>query len=250
MENVTKKIAFLAKKSNIDFYEFDKYWSDNHGHIVANSPRYNLYRTKYVQNHIHSQIDFGDSFDYCGIAEFWLPTLESNEDIFSTTDIYQNRIKVDEQNFIDMDSTISMTATEIKFIDGDGDTKIILISELTHDRDQEDISETNIELYFSRIMKSSMMQDKLQGFTCDVVHKGSFLLPGARTTNPLRMACMETFRFADVATACLAFADLVHTVDLEEVRLYAGLGRCQSLLAKELVFFENGAPTRLANPNA
>ena len=64
-----KKIAFLAPRNGMNDAVFRRYWREIHGPI-------------------------GQGFNFAGMAEFWLPS--DNADEFVSTQIYCDRIRVDE----------------------------------------------------------------------------------------------------------------------------------------------------------
>lgn len=246
MKPYTKKIAFLEPKPNMNFDDFDMYWSSVHGPVVANSPNYKLYRNKYVQNHIYKNSIIGNEFPYAGVAEFWITTEKSNEREFAKTDTYKFNIKPDEINFIDMNKTIAMSGSEIVFLTSKNSSKLMLISERQDEFDMSNMDYTSAQPYFSFITNFLDPPGKMTGYSIDVIEENSFSLPGAKPSASLRIACIETFRFPSQVSARSAFQQLIVSADFDEARRGAGLGHFQALLAEELVFFENGAPTRLA----
>jgi uncharacterized protein (TIGR02118 family) len=202
-----KKIAFLVPRYGLSQEAFTRYWRETHGPLVAGSPGYGQYRRKYVQNHFVGR-PMGDAFEYAGMAEFWLPG--DNEDTFATTQIYRERIKVDEMKFIDMDGTVSMTAIEEIVRVATGSIKLVVI------RRQID-----------PVM--SKMGSAANGVVLNHVIKGSFRLPGAR---PVQGAIerVDEYWFDSESDACRVLASLI---------VEAGQS---AFLAREYVFFEHGRP--------
>jgi uncharacterized protein (TIGR02118 family) len=159
MTHQFKKIAFLTPRDGMSHDAFTRYWREIHGPLVAASPGYGAYRQKYVQNHFIGP-SFGAPFEYSGMAEFWLPG--DNEDVFASTDIYLQRIRIDEMKFIDMDRTVSMTATEEIVRPGTGSIKLVVVHR-----------------HLSKISSYARL-DGLRGQTNNLILKDSFRLPGAR----------------------------------------------------------------------
>jgi uncharacterized protein (TIGR02118 family) len=210
MARQLKKIAFLVPRSGLSQKAFTRYWREIHGPLVAGSAGYGEYRRKYVQNHFVGR-PVGDAFDYAGMAEFWLPG--DNEDTFATTQIYRERIKVDEMKFIDMDGTISMTASEEIVHAATGGIKLVVI--------RRQIDPTTSK------MGSGLKG--VNGIVLNHVIKDSFRRPGAR---PVQGAIerVDEYWFDSESDARRVLASLI-----------AEAGQ-SAFLAKEYVFFEHGCP--------
>lgn len=235
-----KKIAFLRRKPTLSVVEFESHWRTTHGPIVANTPGYREHRWRYVQDHVRKPGPLGGMFDWNGIAEFWLPTREPNEDSFSQLPIYRDRIQVDERNFIDMDATVSMAAYEHRIIPGRGAIKAMILSTLAHSSEPARIDGGALGDYLGFLRHHP--STGLRGLSADLVIPGTFRLPGARQTDPLRIDCIETFWFDDDEAATSTFAAWCASPDFRGLREAAFDPECQSLLAEELIFFENGEP--------
>jgi uncharacterized protein (TIGR02118 family) len=197
-------------RSGLSQKAFTRYWREIHGPLVAGSAGYGEYRRKYVQNHFVGR-PVGDAFDYAGMAEFWLPG--DNEDTFATTQIYRERIKVDEMKFIDMDGTISMTASEEIVHAATGGIKLVVI--------RRQIDPTTSK------MGSGLKG--VNGIVLNHVIKDSFRRPGAR---PVQGAIerVDEYWFDSESDARRVLASLI-----------AEAGQ-SAFLAKEYVFFEHGCP--------
>ncbi len=92
-----KKIVFLTPRSGTGSREFLAYWRDPAGSTVAHSTGYGAYRTRYAHNHQIDDEPVGVSFPYPGAALLHLLGGGSNEDVFSASTIYQDRIRVIEK---------------------------------------------------------------------------------------------------------------------------------------------------------
>lgn len=214
MPRQLKKIAFLVPRADLARGEFNRYWREIHGPVVAGSPGYEQYRLKYVQNHIVGSDPVGEPFDFAGMAEFWLPG--DNEDAFATTAIYRDRIKVDEMKFIDMDGTISMTAVEEIVREGSGALKLVVVRR------------GGAKSFGSALS----MPRSLRGAVLNRVIEGSFRLPGARPAQAT-ITSVEELWFDSEFAARGALSDLD-----------ADTG-WSAFVAREFVFFDKGRP---ANP--
>jgi uncharacterized protein (TIGR02118 family) len=210
MARQLKKIAFLVPRSELSQQAFTRYWRETHGPLVAGSAGYGEYRRRYVQNHFVGR-PLGDAFDYAGMAEFWLPG--DNEDMFATTQIYRERIKVDEMKFIDMDSTVSMTASEEIVQAATGGIKLVVI--------RRQIDPTTSKMGFG--LKG------VNGIVLNHVIKDSFRLPGARPVQDT-IERVDEYWFDSESDAGRGMASLI-----------AEAGQ-SAFLAKEFVFFEHGCP--------
>ena len=207
MARQLKKIAFLVPRYGLSQEAFTRYWRETHGPLVAGSPGYGQYRRKYVQNHFVGR-PMGDAFEYAGMAEFWLPG--DNEDTFATTQIYRERIKVDEMKFIDMDGTVSMTAIEEIVRVATGSIKLVVIRR-------------QIDPVMSKVGFAA------NGVVLNHVIKGSFRLPGARPVQG-GIERVDEYWFDSESDACRVLASLI---------VEAGQS---AFLAREYVFFEHGRP--------
>lgn len=123
-----KKIAFLIPRPGMDLRDFLQYWRHIHGPLVSTSPDYGLWRLYYAQNHPMRPGPIGKPFAYSGMAVFVLPGESSNEDSFSQTAIYRERIEVDERKFIDMNRTFSFGAKTFVVVEGHGAGKIVILA--------------------------------------------------------------------------------------------------------------------------
>jgi uncharacterized protein (TIGR02118 family) len=210
MARQLKKIAFLVPRSGLSQEAFTRYWRETHGPLVAGTAGYGEYRRKYVQNHFVGR-PVGDAFEYSGMAEFWLPG--DNEDTFATTQIYRERIKVDEMKFIDMDGTVSMTASEEIVQAATGSIKLVVI------RRQIDPATSK--------MGSGLKG--VNGIVLNHVIRDSFRLPGARPVQG-SIERVDEYWFDSESDAHRVLASLI-----------AEPGQ-SAFLAKEYVFFEHGCP--------
>jgi len=232
-----KKVAFLAPRSGLSHDEFCRHWRDVHGQVVAGSPGYARYRRRYVQNHVARRGPVGRSFDFGGIAAFWLPDQESNEKEFSTSAIYRQRIRPDEEKFIDMERTLSMTATEQIAQPGQGAVKLIVVS---HRADGLDRSAFQHSLCrrMSLALATPAFGALLRGWTLNHLVEGSFRRPGARPIDPIDIDCVQELWFDSMSAASAALTSV-------SVGAAAPFGAdiCRpdalsSFFAEEIVFFD------------
>ena len=184
-----KKIAFLVSKPGLGNEGFLHHWREVHGPLVAGTPGYADWRLRYVQNHILGPAPLGKVFSFAGMAEFWLPGPSPNEDAFSATAIYQDRIASDERNFIDMERTISFAATEQVLIPGKGLIKVVVVSRKPDGSDHGQAREQLISA------ARPLAEMGLVGWRVDHVIAGTFRLPGAAHADPLQVDCMESLWF-------------------------------------------------------
>ncbi|MCO5164127.1 MAG: EthD domain-containing protein [Mesorhizobium sp.] len=233
-----KKIAFLTPRPGMSDPDFRAYWRGTHGPVVAGSPGYGAWRLRYAQNHIAGPGPLGSPFDFAGMAEFWLPGTSPNEDTFSQTPIYRDRIRVDELNFIDMERTVSMTATEQVVKTGAGKAKLVVLS-----KHADAAAAGGIERAYSDFAAAALAVSTfgsgLLGWTASHVVPGSFRLPGARSIDALAVDCVEEFWFSDEVALDRAFGskDARAVIASARGRLFDEAAT-RSFRAEEIVFFD------------
>lgn len=195
-----KKIAFLVPKPGLGDQDFRRYWREVHGPLVAGSPGYGEWRLRYAQNHGLGPGPLGRPFAFAGLAEFWLPGRAPNEDAFSETAIYRERIAPDERNFIDMQRTISFAALEQVLVVGRGPRKVIVLS-----RRAGGLDEAGLRATLAAAAETLEILG-LRGWRADHGVHGSFRLPGGRHVDPLAIDCVESLWFATEADMGAFFA--------------------------------------------
>lgn len=233
-----KKIAFLTPRAGIPDREFRAYWRNTHGPVVAGSPGYAAWRLRYVQNHVLGPGPIGAPFGFAGMAEFWLPGTSPNEDAFAQTAIYRDRIRVDETNFIDMDRTVSMTATEQVLKAGPGAAKLVILSARAAAVAAGDQHRLYAD-FAAAVLACPAFRDRVTGWTASHVVAGSFRLPGARGADALAVDCVEELWFADTSAldAAFASADFARAVAPARAALFDPAAT-SSFKAEEIVFFD------------
>ena len=236
-----KKIAFLAPRPGMTDAEFRQYWRQVHGPLVAGSPGYQAYRHRYVQNHILAAGPLGSAPAFSGMAEFWLPG--DNEDEFATTAIYQDRIRIDELCFIDMDNTVSMSAVETIVKPGHGPVKLVALSARRPGLALADFHAAVSSAYRPAVLGAPGVGDRILGWTVNRIVEGSFRLPGGRMTGALPIDCIDEMWFDSPAQARAAFGSDGYLKAVAPIaqQVFSEPG-CQSFLAEELVFFDGGRP--------
>jgi uncharacterized protein (TIGR02118 family) len=238
-----KKIAFLVAKPGLSDAAFRLHWRTIHGPLVAHSPGYGALRTRYVQNHVVGPGPIGSSFNFAGMAEFWLPGGAPNEEDFSATSIYRERIRVDEMNFIDLEQTVSLAAEEVVMKAGVGRVKLIASSSRTSGLRQEDFRRMFACEYRAAVLSDARLGDRLRGWRANHVIEDSFRLPGARAAAPLPVDCIEQFWFDSDIDMRDAFGCEAYQRQIQPIadRLFSNAKRV-SFQADELVFFDAGRP--------
>jgi uncharacterized protein (TIGR02118 family) len=242
-----KKLAFLTPKPGMGKHAFRQYWREVHGPLVALTPDYAEWRLRYVQNHVRGPGPVGSTFEYGGMAAFWLPGDSPNEDAFGTTPLYRDRIRSDELNFIDMDRTVSMTATEQVLRPGRGDVKVVVLSRRAAGIAAEDFERRYASDYIQAILGRAACDGLIRNWCVNHVLEGSFRLPGARAVSPLPIDCIEEVWCNSEEDVRRAFDAIASSGAVQRVTaaLFAPEGR-RSFQAEELVFFDKGEPTALA----
>lgn len=224
-----KKMAFLVKRADLGREDFARHWREVHGPVVSRSPGYSRYRIGYAQNHVLGDTPVGRPFPWSGMAEFWLPGETPNEDDFSASDIYRDRIAVDERRFIDMEKTISMTAVEHRLRPGSGPIKVVIVvgagGATTSDPGTLWAEESILRLGTA-----------VQGWTVNAVVPGTSRRPGALPSDDLEIGSVHEVWFTS-AVASEALAALA-SVPLDRL----DPERTSSFLADEVVFFRDGHP--------
>lgn len=233
MGTALRKIAFLVRRPDLSRDEFTRHWREQHGPLVARSPGYERYRLGYAQNHVLGTTGIGRPFLWDGMAEFWLPGTTPNEDDFSATPIYRDRIAVDERLFIDMDATVSMAATETRILDGHGAAKVVIAAAGAGGSP----SPAGRPFAEDALSRQPGLDRLLTGWAVNDVVPGTTTLPGARPLADLRVDAIHELWFA---------SDADRAVALPALRA-ASAGRLDpdrtsSFLAEEIVFFRDGRP--------
>lgn len=233
-----KKIAFLVRRPDLSHEQFTRHWRETHGPVVARSPGYDRYRIGYAQNHVLGTTPIGRPFPWSGMAEFWLAGETPNEDDFSTTAIYRERIAVDERRFIDMGATVSMAATESRMVEGHGPAKVVIAAvglEPGHSSGGQAFAEDAL---------SRGLDPVVAGWVVNEVLPGTFRLPGARPLAGLRIEAVHELWFDSAATCAAALGPLG-----EAATGRLDPDRTTSFLAEEIVYFRDGRPVgRAAQP--
>lgn len=232
-----KKIALLASRPGMGVDAFRSYWREVHGPLVASSPGYAAYRQRYVQNHILAPGPVGGVFAFAGMAEFWLPG--DNEEEFSSTPIYRDRIRVDEAKFIDMNGTVSMSALEQVVKPGRGDVKLVILSSRAPGLAPDYFRNQFASNYLATALSEQDFGGRVRGWSINHVIEGSFRLPGARPVSGLPIDCVEEIWFDSDEDLKAAFASPGYAQRIQPIaqRLFSAESR-RSFLAEELVFFD------------
>lgn len=234
MSRHTAKIAFLHPRPGLGRAAFERHWRTVHGPLVATSPGYGAWRLRYVQNHVLGPGPVGEGFDGFGMATFVLPGDGSNEEEYSASAIYRERVAVDERSFIDMGRTVSMTARVSTLRSGTGAAKVVVLSVVTGspsptDRDAASLASAEAFLV-------SPLGSRVHGLCVSVVQPGSFRLPGARAAPAQRVDCIHEVWIDEPRPGDPAWQNLLPS---------GVLGEPRSFQAEELVFFD-AEPTGLA----
>lgn len=233
MADRLKKIAFLVRRPDLSHEQFTRHWREQHGPLVARSPGYERYRLGYAQNHVLGTTPIGRPFPWSGMAEFWLPGEAPNEEDFSSTPIYRDRIAVDERLFIDMAATVSMAATETQVVDGQGPAKVVIAAVGA----AGDPSSGGPAFADDALSRCADLGRPVAGWTVNDVLPGTSRLPGARPLADLGIGAIHEVWFASDADRAAAMGPLSEAaagrLDPE---------RTTSFLAEQIVFFWDGRP--------
>lgn len=225
------KIAFLVRRPDLTDAAFRSHWRGTHGHVVSRSPGYAAYRTSYTQNHVVRPAGLGRPFAWSGMAEFTLPGESANEDDFATTEIYRDRIAVDERRFIDMDATVSFTASEQWTVSERGPAKVVLVAK--HRPNGMTPAEAA-----QQALEALGAEPPIVGWSVNTVLPGSFRLPGSRSVD-------DAPEFDAVHELWLAGSEMIAPAVLQLEGALASsvaLARSWSFVADEFVFFADGRP--------
>lgn len=241
-----KKIAFLAPRSDLTADEFGRYWREVHGPLVANSPGYGAWRKRYVQNHEIGSGPVGGAFAYSGIAQFWLPGDEPNEDAFARMPIYQERIRLDELNFIDMNATLSLSAAEQIVIPGRAPAKLFVLMRRRPGTSIQGFMDENSDELVKSALEQGDFAARLRGWVINHTLEGSFRFPGGRPAEAAGMDCIHEFWFDGVDDLNAAFTSPGYRRSIApRLADMAATGGLSSFIARELVYFD-GEPTEIA----
>jgi len=232
-----KKIAFLVPKPGMGLDEFHAYWRDTHGPTVANAPGYAAWRTRYAQNHNLGPAPVGAPFPYRGAAIFHLPGDGSNEAEYAASATYRDHVRVDELNFIDMDRTVSMAATEHVLREGTGPVKILLVGARLEGLAREDFDRRVLAGFGA----ARGFQALVRGWVVNLVVPGTLTLPGARPAEGLAVDCVMEIWFGDEGEMAGAFGSGAYRAEVAPVmgEVFAAEG-VMGFRSEEMVFFDEG----------
>lgn len=232
MANRLKKIAFLVRRPDLSREQFTRHWREQHGPLVAQSPGYERYRLGYAQNHVLGPTAIGQAFPWDGMAEFWLPGEAPNEEDFSSTPIYRERIAVDERLFIDMGATVSSTATETRVVDGHGPAKVVIAA-----AGVAGTPSGGAAFAEHALSRHPGLDGAVAGWVVNDVIPGTFRLPGAHPLADLRIDAIHELWFASAADRAVALGPLS-----EAATDRLDPDRTTSFVAEEIVYFRDGRP--------
>jgi uncharacterized protein (TIGR02118 family) len=119
-----KMILLVKRNPKLTREEFQKYWRENHGPLVASFTECSRYMRKYVQNHIttdptlaaiaagvmgHSKPDPAADFD--GIVEAWYDSIEDLQRS-GANEKFMEVIREDEKRFGDHSKSVCLIVSE------------------------------------------------------------------------------------------------------------------------------------------
>lgn len=232
MANRLKKIAFLVRRPDLSHEQFTRHWREQHGPLVARSPGYERYRLGYAQNHVLGTTAIGQAFPWSGMAEFWLPGATPNEDDFSSTAIYRDRIAVDERLFIDMGSTVSTAASETRIVVGHGPAKVVIAAVGVAGTPSGGLAFAEHAL-----SGSAGLEQAVVGWAVNDVIPGTSRLPGAHPLADLHIGAIHELWFGSDDDRAAAMGPLS-----EAAASRLDLDRTSSFVAEEIVYFRDGRP--------
>lgn len=121
-----RRFALLTPAQGWTQANFEDYWLRRHGPLVASTAEYGMYRDQYMQDHILCGLPVGALPPFAGLASVLIPT--SNTADFSETEQFRNRIRPDEQVFLDRASSLAVQTYERRLIRGHGAVKTVHIA--------------------------------------------------------------------------------------------------------------------------
>lgn len=240
-----KKIAFLVPRADLSLPAFYRYWRGTHGPTVASAPHYAAYRSRYAQNHRLGDGPVGGRFPYPGAAIFHLPGDGGHEAAFSQSATYRDHIRVDELNFIDMDRTVAMAATErvVWPVTGTGLAKLLIVGRRRDGLSRAAFEERLTGAYARALQAAPDFAGRLRGWVLNHIVEGSFSLPGARPGGAESIDCIEELWFETEAGLADAFSCAGYREHLAPVSRDLYAADLMSFRAEEIVFFDAGRPT-------
>jgi uncharacterized protein (TIGR02118 family) len=236
-----KKIGLLTPRSGMSLERFTTHWRGTHGPLVSGSPGYDAYRRRYLQNHVISPGPLGRVFPYAGMAELWVAGGKRTADAFGATSIYLDRIRPDEQRFLDMERSIAASAEEVPVVTGHGAVKLIVLAARKPELGHADYVE-RLRGHAGLVTDQSDFSSRLRGYTQNHVVEGSPITLNGAPASGLTLDSIEAFWFDSVADmdAALDTPGYKERILPERASLMAD-DRLVSFLAREIVFFDNGA---------
>jgi len=111
-----KLIICASRRADITREQFDLYWRDQHGPLVASVKEFARHVRKYVQCHwVESPVPFGIPGTYDGVAELWFDNVDEAAKAFREPK-YLEIIRADELKFVDPRKCISFVTEELPVI--------------------------------------------------------------------------------------------------------------------------------------
>ncbi len=239
-----RKFAFLAARPGMTDDEFRDYWRTRHGPLVANTPGYAHWRHSYTQNHIVENGPLGAPFAFSGIAQFDLPGELSNEQEFAGSAQYTGRIRVDEQNFIDLGRAVSMSTIDEVYRLGSGPAKLVVIASSAGLVSPEEL---RVRLRGrARAFLDTAPGANVRGWVADFVVPGSIRLLGASTIGSVAVDVVQELWFDSHEALHAALASPEYAASIGDRQVLIDEHTLQSFIAREYTYFANGQPTPLA----
>jgi hypothetical protein len=175
------------------------------------------------------------------MAEFWLPSAAPNEEAFAASEIYCERIRVDQEKFIDMGAALSMTALEQVARSGTGTVKIVIVSERATDLVPPPNLDEALARFVDAALGASGFSASPRGWRIDHALADSFRLPGARPAGSIAIDRVQSLWFDTLADARTAFGSPAYRdMVAPRERELLSHGRQFSFVANEIVFFDRG----------
>lgn len=189
---VDKLIALVVRKPTLTSSNFLGYWRTRHGPLVATTPDYGRFRTRYIQNHFDRPALIGGNNPFEGMASVWLPDAPPAD--FAQTAGYRDRIRPDEAAFLDLDCSLGLAVNESIVIAGGGPAKAIMVVARDQVLERRAFHEALRGINSEAVCASVEGAERIRGLTINSV-RGAAHMSGRKPDGATRIDCILEFWF-------------------------------------------------------
>jgi len=233
-----RRIALLVPAGGWATDDFERYWTREHGPLVASTPDYALYREAYVQDHILGAGPVGAAFPFAGIASVRMP-LEPLD--FASTPMFRERILPDEQKFLDRRASVAFRTAEYRVGGRRDAVKVIVLSQRGAGQTPETFREGVLTRYVDAVLAVPAVSGTLAGWTINLVAAPPTDFEGNLDVDAAPVDVIEEYWFGSMEAMAASFTAR-NTAEIAVVEEELFSPARSSFRSRELVYFEDGRP--------